>query len=159
MPEFNVLKITYFLILNRSNLKFWINCASAWFCELVIRSWMFQKLPWRGAWVARLVKHKTLGFLAQVVISRFMRWSPASGFVLTARSLLAIVSLPLSLPHPTLSLKKKNKKKKKKKQGKNWKKLKQIPQWFNTWPNNITSPWCSLHRLQLLFLCSEGLRF
>ena len=37
-----------------------------------------------GAWVAQWVKHPTS---AQVMISRFMSWSPASSSVLTARSL------------------------------------------------------------------------
>ena len=39
---------------------------------------------------------------AQVMISQFMKWSPASGSVLTVRSLLGILSLPLSLPLPCL---------------------------------------------------------
>ena len=40
--------------------------------------------------------------LAQVTISQFVKSSPASGFVLTAWSLLAILSLPLSLSLPCL---------------------------------------------------------
>ena len=48
----------------------------------------------RGAWVAQLVKHLTS---AQVMISRFMGSSPVLGSVLTARSLLGILSLSLSL--------------------------------------------------------------
>ena len=40
---------------------------------------------------------------AQVTISRFVRLSPTSGSVLTVRSLLGILSLPLSAP-PLLSL-------------------------------------------------------
>ena len=53
-----------------------------------------------GAWVARSVKPPTS---AQVVISRFMSSSPASGSVLTAQSLepvLDSVSPSLSLPLP-----------------------------------------------------------
>ena len=49
-----------------------------------------------GACVAQLVKRLTL---AQVVISRFMGLSPTSGSVLTAQSLLGILSLPLA-SHP-----------------------------------------------------------
>ena len=55
----------------------------------------------RGAWEAQLVKHPTS---AQVMISQFVSLSPASGSVLTARSLepgawslLWILCLPLSL--------------------------------------------------------------
>ena len=71
--------------------------------------------------MAQLVKHLTL---AQVIISRFGSWSPASGSVLRAQSLELTsdsVSPPLSFPcshclPPSLSLKnfliKKNKRKK-----------------------------------------------
>ena len=49
---------------------------------------LHQKLSLRnslqGAWVAQLVEHLTL---SQVMISRFMGSNPASGSVLTARSL------------------------------------------------------------------------
>ena len=48
----------------------------------------------RGAWVAQAVKCPTL---AQVMISQFVSSSPALGSVLTAGSLLGILSLPLSL--------------------------------------------------------------
>ena len=52
----------------------------------------------RGAWVAQSVKHLTS---AQVMISQFVGLSPVSGSVLTAQSLLGILSLPLSLcPSP-----------------------------------------------------------
>ena len=67
----------------------------------------------RGAWVARSVKRPTS---AQVMISRLVGSSPASGSVLTARSLalLRILRLPLSLPLPgsrsvSLSVSKTNK--------------------------------------------------
>ena len=43
-----------------------------------------RSLARRGTWVAQSVKHPTL---AQVMISRFVSSSPASGSVLTARSL------------------------------------------------------------------------
>ena len=51
----------------------------------------------RGAWVAQSVKRLTL---AQVMISQFVGWSPASGSVLTAQCPLWIFCLPLSLPFP-----------------------------------------------------------
>ena len=66
----------------------------------------------RGAWVAQSVKRPTS---AQVMISRFVSLSPASGSVLTAQSLEPAsdsVSPPLSAPPPlalTLSLPLKNK--------------------------------------------------
>ena len=60
----------------------------------------------RGAWVAQLLKRLTS---AQVVISRFMGSSPASGSVLTAQGPLQIFC-PLSLcPSPTHALSLKNK--------------------------------------------------
>ena len=63
-----------------------------------------------GSWVAQLVKRPTS---AQVMISRFVGWSPASGCVLTAWSLgSASDSLSPSLSAPpllTLSIKNKNK--------------------------------------------------
>ena len=61
----------------------------------------FKKYWYRGAWVARSVEHL---ILAQVTISWFVSSSPASGSVLTARSLepaLDFVSPSLSLPQPT----------------------------------------------------------
>ena len=52
----------------------------------------------RGAWVAQSVKRPTS---TQVMISRSVSWSPASGSVLTARSLeLASDSVSPSLPVP-----------------------------------------------------------
>ena len=54
----------------------------------------------RCAWVAQSVKHPTL---AQVMISRFMGLSPASGSVLTAQSLEPVsdsVSPSFSFPLP-----------------------------------------------------------
>ena len=48
-----------------------------------------------GAWAAQSVKRPTS---AQVMISRFVISSPASGSVLTAWSLLQILSPPLSVP-------------------------------------------------------------
>ena len=53
--------------------------------------------------MAQSVKHLTL-HLAQVMISWFVGWSPTSGSVLMVQSLPGILSLPLSLPHPLLSL-------------------------------------------------------
>ena len=61
---------------------------------------IFKMLKFRGAWVAQLVKHPTS---AQVMISWFVGLSPASGSVLTARSLepaLGSVSPSLSTPLP-----------------------------------------------------------
>ena len=53
-----------------------------------------------GAWVAQLVAHPTS---AQVMISRFVSSSPASGSVLTAQSLeLASDSVSLHLLAPPL---------------------------------------------------------
>ena len=64
----------------------------------------------RGAWVAQLVEHPTS---AQVMISRFMSSSPASGSLLTAQSLEpASDSVSPSLSAPpllTLNLSLKNK--------------------------------------------------
>ena len=54
-----------------------------------------------GAWVAQSVGHLTS---IQVMISQFTSSSPASGSVLTARSLLRIPCLPLSLPLPAHAL-------------------------------------------------------
>ena len=53
-----------------------------------------MKGKYGGAWVAQSVKHLTS---AQVVISRLVSSSPASGSVLTARSLLGILSVSLYL--------------------------------------------------------------
>ena len=52
-----------------------------------------------GTWVAQPVEHPTS---AQVMISQLVGSSPASGSVLTARSLelLQVLCLPLSLPLP-----------------------------------------------------------
>ena len=61
----------------------------------------------RGTWVAQLVGRLTL---AQVMISWFMGSSPASGFALTAQSLLGILRLPLSLPLPASTINKHKKK-------------------------------------------------
>ena len=63
-------------------------------------------------WLSRL----SVQLLAQVMILRFVRPSPASGSVLTAWSLLGILSLPCSLPLPcflSLSLSQNKLKKKK----------------------------------------------
>ena len=49
----------------------------------------------RGAWVVQSVKRLTS---AQVMISRSMGWSSASGFVLRGWSLLRILSPSLSAP-------------------------------------------------------------
>ena len=51
-----------------------------------------------GAWVAQLVGYPTL---TQLMISGFVGSSPTSGSVLTARSLLRILSLSLSLSLPS----------------------------------------------------------
>ena len=62
-----------------------------------------EELRGWGTWVAPLVKHLTS---AQVMISQFMSLSPTSGSVLTAQSLLGMLSLSPSLPFPHfLSLK------------------------------------------------------
>ena len=58
----------------------------------------------KGAWVAQSVKHPTS---AQVTISRFVGLSPASGSVLTARSLEPAsdsVSPSLLCPSPTCAV-------------------------------------------------------
>ena len=73
--------------------------------RLLVLSFKIKNLT--GAWVAQSVKQPTL---AQVMISRSMSSSPASGSVLTAQGLglLRILCLPLSLPLPcslALSLK------------------------------------------------------
>ena len=57
----------------------------------------FKTLYSRGAWVAQSVERLTV---AQVMTSWFVGSSPALGSVLTARSLLRILCLPLSLPLP-----------------------------------------------------------
>ena len=60
----------------------------------------FKMCSWRGAWVAQSVERPTS---AQVMISRFMSSSPASGSVLPARSLEPAsdsVSPSLSDPPP-----------------------------------------------------------
>ena len=67
--------------------------------------------PYRGTWVAQLVKHR-LSISVQVIISWFVSLSPTSDSALTVWSLIEILSLPLSLPFPHLhslylSLKKK----------------------------------------------------
>ena len=56
-----------------------------------------SEITLRGSWVAQSVECSTL---AQVMISRFVSLSPTSGSVLTAWSLLEILSLPLFLPTP-----------------------------------------------------------
>ena len=67
--------------------------------------------------MAQSVKHPTL-ILAQVMISRFVNLSPASGSALTATSLLGILSLSLSLcPSPAHCFSLKINKKKKKREG------------------------------------------
>ena len=80
----------------------------------------FNKGGRRGAWVAHSIKHPAS---AQVVISRFVGSSPASGSVLTARSLEPaldsaspslsapaplVLALSLSLPQKEINIKKKN---------------------------------------------------
>ena len=52
-----------------------------------------------GIWVAQLVKQLTL---AQVMISQFVGFSPASGSLLSLQSPLWILCPPLSLPLPYL---------------------------------------------------------
>ena len=62
----------------------------------------FKKVEIRGAWVAQSVKRSTS---AQVMISWFVGWSPASGSVLTAQSLEpASNSVSPSLSSPLLAL-------------------------------------------------------
>ena len=80
--------------------------------EIQIFKSLFKDFRNRGAWVAQSVGRPTL---AQVMTSRFMRSSPVSGSVLTARSLepaSASVSPSLSLPFPARALSLKNKFKK-----------------------------------------------
>ena len=61
---------------------------------------MFEREMTWGAWVAQSVKHPTS---AQVMISRSVSSSPASGFVLTAQSLEpASDSVSPSLSDPPL---------------------------------------------------------
>ena len=56
--------------------------------------------PLQGAWVVQSVGHLTS---AQVIISRFMGWSPVPGSVLTVQSLeSASDSVSPSLPVPPL---------------------------------------------------------
>ena len=66
------------------------------------------KIRTKASWdtrVARSVKRPRLLVSAQVMTSWFVGSSPALGSMLTAQSLLGIVSLPLSLPVPcSLSL-------------------------------------------------------
>ena len=68
--------------------KFYV-IAGKWGAEILVRQSseileaVFLKVI-RGAWVAQSVKHPTS---AQVMISRFVSSSPASGSVLTAQSL------------------------------------------------------------------------
>ena len=62
----------------------------------------FKKDHSRGTWVARSVRRPTL---AQVMISRFVGSSPASGSVLTAQSLQSAICVTLSLcPSPAHAL-------------------------------------------------------
>ena len=61
----------------------------------VIPNEAIKNSTWRGAWVAQSVKCLTS---AQVMISQFVGSSPASGSMLTARSLLGILSPSLSAP-------------------------------------------------------------
>ena len=55
----------------------------------------------RGDWVAQSVKRLTLDFGSDRDV-KICKLSPMSGFVLTARNLLGILSLLLSLPLPGL---------------------------------------------------------
>ena len=59
------------------------------------------KMQRRGAWVAQSVECPTS---AQVMISRFMSSTPTWGSLLSAQSLLRILSLPLSLCPSLLTL-------------------------------------------------------
>ena len=58
-----------------------------------------ENYPVWGTRVAQLVKRGLL-ISARVMISQFVRVSPVSGSALRMRSLLGILSLPLSLPLP-----------------------------------------------------------
>ena len=51
----------------------------------------------QGAWVAQLVKHLTLDFGSSYNVT-VLGLSPTSGSVLTVRSLIGILSLPLCVP-------------------------------------------------------------
>ena len=62
----------------------------------------------QGAWVAQLVKHPTLDFRSGYYL--MVCWfEPPSGSVLTARSLLGVLSLSLSLFAPPLLARSQNK--------------------------------------------------
>ena len=58
-----------------------------------------MRIGFRGAWVAQSVEAPTLGFGSGHQLT-IRGPSPASGSVLTARSLLGILSLPLPLTLP-----------------------------------------------------------
>ncbi|KAF0872644.1 MYCD protein, partial [Crocuta crocuta] len=80
-----------------------LNCAVRQGTE-ILETKHLRKAGAGGTWVAQLVKHLTS---AQVMISQFLSSSPASGSVLTARSLEPVsdsVSPSLSLPLPSWDL-------------------------------------------------------
>ena len=66
-------------------------------CEASVNT---KRLPARGAWVAQSVKRliERLMISAEVMISQLVSSSPTLGSVLTAQSLLGIVSVCLHLP-------------------------------------------------------------
>ena len=89
-------------------------CAALVYLKVVVFKMVDIKTLGVGApgWLSLLSFRLLLS--AQVMISRFVRSSPASGSVLTLQSLVGILSPPLSAPHQlmcsvTLSQNKRNK--------------------------------------------------
>ena len=73
-----------------------------YFYSLIVSILHKKRLRHRGAWVAQSAEPPTL---AQVMISWFVSWSPASGSVLTAQSLEpASDSVTPLCPFPTRTL-------------------------------------------------------
>ena len=64
------------------------------------RQWPKAWLEWSPFWGAWASGASGLLIVAQIMISRFVRLSPASTSALTAQSLLGILSLPLFCPYP-----------------------------------------------------------
>ena len=67
---------------------------------LLLRTTQMIIIPGVPGWLSRL--NIRLLILAQVIISQFMKSSPASGSVLTVQSLIGILCLPFSLFSPYL---------------------------------------------------------
>ena len=110
-PLMEWIKRTYMIVL--INTEKWFSLIPTTHDKNTQQTWNGRKLPqhdkshlWRGAWVAQVAECLTS---AQVMISRFVGWSPASGSVLIAQSLEPAwdsVSPSFSAPHTahTLSL-------------------------------------------------------